>query len=118
MPREILDEINKIRYKKPDDGPKFTSNLLRYALLLYYTSPQGYRMLLEQFPFPSIIYLKKLSQDGVEPLKACRLLREKGKIDKDVILMLDEMYLQKEERYQGGNMIGADEDGNLFKGNS
>lgn len=116
MPREILEELNQLRYKKPDDGPKFSPNLLRYALLLYYTSPQGYRMLLEQFPLPSIIHLKKLSQGGVEPLKAIKLLREKGKIDKDVILMLDEMYLQKDEQYQGGNMIGADEDGNLFKG--
>ena len=38
MPAEILEELNQIRYKKPDEGPKF---LLRYALLRYYTSPQG-----------------------------------------------------------------------------
>ena len=117
MPTDILDELNRLRYKKPDDGPKFSPNLMRYALLLYYTSPQGYRMLLPQFPLPSITYLKKLSQGGVDPLKAIKLLREKGKMDKDVVLMLDEMYLQKDEQYQGGNIIGADKQGNLFKGN-
>ena len=116
IPGDILDELNKLRYKKPDDGPKFSPNLLRYALLLYYSSPQGYRLLLEEFPFPSISYLKKLSQGGIEPLKACKLLLEQGKMDKDVTLMLDEIYLQKEEQYQGGKTIGADENGNLFKG--
>ena len=116
MPGEILEELNKLRYKKPDEGPKFSPNLLRYALLLYYTSPQGYRLLLEQFPFPSVIYLKKLSQGGVEALKACTLLLEKGMMDKDVILMLDEIFLQKDEAYQGGHVIGSDKDGNLFKG--
>ena len=37
-------------------------------------------------------------------------------MDKDVILMLDEIYLQKDEAYQGGHVIGSDKDGNLFKG--
>ena len=116
MPGEILEELNQIRFKKPTDGPKFSPNLLRYALLLYYTSPQGYRLLLEQFPLPSIIYLKKLSQGGIDSLKAIKLLREQGKMDKDVILMLDEIYIEKDEQYHAGKMIGADEHGNLFKG--
>ena len=42
MPGEILEELNQIRYKKPNEGPKFSTNLIRYALLLYHTSPQGY----------------------------------------------------------------------------
>ena len=64
--------------------------------------------LLEQFPFPSISWLKQLSKGGIEPLKACKLLLEEGKMDKDVILSLDEIFLQKDAQYSGGRTIGAD----------
>ena len=37
-------------------------------------------------------------------------------MDKDVILSLDEIFLQKDAQYSGGRTIGADADGNLFKG--
>ena len=30
--------------------------------------------------------------------------------------MIDEMYLQKAAQYQSGEYVGADEEGNLFKG--
>ena len=30
--------------------------------------------------------------------------------------MFDEMYLQKREEYGGGELVGIDEDGELFKG--
>ena len=79
MPGEILEELNQIRYKKPDEGPKF---LLRYALLRYYTSPQGCRSLLGQFSYfinnlPEVIE----SGRGVGALKVCKLLlnKEDGK---------------------------------------
>ena len=39
-----------------------------------------------------------------------------GKIDTDVIMILDEMHLQKEEQYVGGGLIGADKNGELFSG--
>ena len=116
IPKDIMDELLQLRYKKGHKKNRFSANLLRYSLLLYYTSPQAYRMLLEQFPFPSITYLRKLCQGGVEPLKACKVLLEQGKMDKDVVLMLDEIYLQKEEQYSGGTRTGADVDGKLFKG--
>ena len=40
------------------------------------------------------------------------LLLDKGKI----VLSFDEIYLQKDTEYNGGRMIGADADGNMFKG--
>ena len=116
IPHDIMDELQKIKFKKPMDGPKFSPNLVRYALLLHYTSPQAYKMLLQQFPFPSISYLKKLSQGGVEPLKACQLLLKEGRMDKDLVLLLDEIYVQKEVQFEGGRLIGADGDGRMFKG--
>ena len=36
-------------------------------------------------------------------------------ISEDVALMFDEMYLQKCEEYFGGEIIGADENNELFK---
>ena len=116
IPGDIMDELRQLRYKKPTNGPKFSPNMIRYALLLYYTSPQSYKLLLEQFPFPSISWLKQLSKGGIEPLKACKLLLEEGKMDKDVILSLDEIFLQKDAQYSDGRTIGANADGNLFKG--
>ena len=49
-------------------------------------------------------------------MKALKVLRDKGKISKDVVLMFDEMFLQKCEEYITGKLIGADEENNLFKG--
>ena len=37
----ILSELELIRYKKPVDKPKYSVNMLRYALLLRYTSVQA-----------------------------------------------------------------------------
>ena len=49
-------------------------------------------------------------------MKSARLLKENGCISEDVILMFDEMYLDKCEEYAGGETYGADENGDLFKG--
>ena len=61
----------------------------------------------------SISLLNKIQQGGVDSLK---VLREKGGISTDLILIVDEMYLHKAAQYQAGEYIGADEEGNLFKG--
>ena len=62
IPGDIMEELQNLKYKKNTHGPKFSPKMMRYSLLLYYTSPQAYRMLLEQLPFPSISLLKKLSK--------------------------------------------------------
>ena len=38
----IMDKLQPIRYKKPDERPKFTSKLLQLALMLRYSSLPGY----------------------------------------------------------------------------
>ena len=43
-------------------------------------------------------------------MKALKLLLEKGSIDVDVILIIDEMYLQRSCEYSGGMFVG-DENG-------
>jgi hypothetical protein len=97
-------------------GP-FSSKLLRYALILRHTSLQTYKLLLKEFQgLPSISLLRKIQSGGVDALKSVKFLREQDEISEDVILMLDEMILQKSTVYHGGNFVGADEDGNKYKG--
>ena len=105
IPSDILEELNDIKYKLPDSNPKYSANLLRYALLLYFSSPQSYRVLLQQLLFPSEIMLRKLASGGVDAMKACELLFKEGHIDKDVIILLDEKNIQKEVQFVGGKYI-------------
>ena len=65
-------------------------------LLLRYTSTQAYKLLLEQFPLPSLSLLKKLNKNGMEPVKAVKVLLDQGEIGEDVALLFDEIYLQKD----------------------
>ena len=65
------------------------------CLLLRYTSTQAYKLLLEQFPLPSLSLLKKLNKNGMEPVKAVKVLLDQGEIG-DVVLLFDEIYLQKD----------------------
>ena len=78
----IIDELVKIRFKKPDGRPKFTPEVLQFALILRYTSLSAYKLLLNHFPLPSIRLLNKFSAGGVEPLKSAELLLNEKKIDK------------------------------------
>ena len=52
----------------------------------------------------------------MDSIKAAQVLRENKAISEDIILMADEMYLRKKVQYSGGEYVGADKDGNLYKG--
>ena len=60
--------------------------------------------------------MSKIKQDGVDAIKAVKTRREKGSIHEDVILIVDEFYLQKQAQYCRGVYAGADDKGTLFKG--
>ena len=49
-------------------------------------------------------------------MKAAKVLEEQGKIGTDVVLLLDEVYLQIDSQYQDEKLVGADNEGNLYKG--
>ena len=78
---------------------------------LRYTSTQTYKTLLERFPLPSLSLLKKLTGE-MEPIKALKVLLHQRKIG-DVVLLLNEIYLQKDIQYRGGKFVGVDSEGNL-----
>lgn len=63
IPTDILDELYQIRIKKPIEKPKYSINLLHYALVLRYTSMQVYNILLEQLSVPYLTLLRKLHRD-------------------------------------------------------
>ena len=65
---------------------------------------------------PSISILNKIQQGRVDSLKALKVSRGKGEISTDLILMVDEMFLQKAGQYQAGEYVGANEEVNLYKG--
>ena len=113
---EILEEIRKISYYKQQGRPPYSAKVIRYCLLLRYTSRQAYELLLNELPLPSFSLLEKLCRGSLDALKVAKVLLHDNKISKDCILMFDEMYLQKSAQYQGGKYIGADECGELFKG--
>ena len=103
----VMEKLIQIWFKKPEEKPKFTARLLERYLMLRYTSLPAYRLLLNHFPLPSVSLLKKLSHGVEEPLKAIEWLLCEKKIDKDVILLVDEMYLQREEQFQVGKLVGC-----------
>ena len=44
------------------------------------------------------------------------LLNNEGKLSKDIILMLDETYLQKSNEDHAGNLVGKNSEGELCRG--
>ena len=52
----ILTELQQIKYMKK---PIFSTNVIKYSLMLRYTSTQSYQLLREELPLPSISLLKK-----------------------------------------------------------
>ena len=110
---DVLEELRGLKFKKK---PVYSANLIRYALMLRYTSLAAYKLLLGEFNLPSISLLRKITSGKVDAIKSAKVLRDNGNISEDVILMFDEMYLQKCEEFVGGEAVGADKDGELYKG--
>ena len=48
---DIFSELRKISFQKK---PRFSPSVIRYALLLRYTSVQAYKVVATEFPFPSL----------------------------------------------------------------
>ena len=73
----ILKELNHIQHYKPLGRPKYSSTIIRSALLLRYSSCQTYKLLIEQFPLPSLSLLKQLSTGGIDAVKVAKVPLEK-----------------------------------------
>ena len=109
----MLHELDNGQFFQPKRGLPFLSSVIRFALLLRYTSATAYMIIKQHLPLPSTSLLKKLRSNKFASLKAARLLKEQNKISTDVVLLVDKMYLQKCAQYAEGEYVGADLDGNL-----
>ena len=116
LPSDIMKEIMSVSHFKPKGRPPYSAKTMRFSLLMRYTSRQAYSLLLNQMPFPSFSLLEKLHSGRINAMKAAKFLLDNGKMSRDIVMMFDEIYLQKEANYQGGDFIGADVDGRLYKG--
>ena len=94
----VLEELKELKFKRKRI---FSANIIRYSLLLRYTSLQTYRLLMKEFPFPSLSLLRKITEGQLDAVKSAKTLKSQGAISIDVVLMFDEIYLQKCEEYSG-----------------
>ena len=108
----IFDELRKRQFKK---NQVYSSEIIQYALLLRYTSLQSYKLLLDEFPLPSISLLNKIKEGNIDALKAAKLLLENSSISKDIVVLFDKMYLQKCVQYCGGEFFGSNINNELYK---
>ena len=106
----IFEELLHYRFTKKTI---YSVNIIRYSLLLRYISIQSYKVLLQDFPLPSLSLLQKISSGTIDAAKCANVLRIEGKISEDVCMIFDEMYLQKMSRIFWGERIGCDEEGEL-----
>ena len=109
----VFDELREYKFNK---RPVYSAKVIRYALFLRYTSIQSYKILLEDFPLPSLSLLQKIASGTTDVMKCAEMLRNDGKISDDICLLFDEIYLQKCEKYFGGDMMGSNDAGELYKG--
>ena len=110
--KTVFDELKEVRFKM---SPVYAPDIIRFALMLRYTSVQSYKLLLDEFRLPSLSLLRKIVTGDIDAAKSAKLLKDEEKISSDVCLIFDEKYLQKCEEYTRGQLIGAATNGELYK---
>ena len=87
-------ELQQKQHYKSKGQPPYLSKTIRFALFaLYFFS--GVQNVVTIFSISFVIFLVKLKFGNVDAIEAAKLLREANSISNDVILISDEMYLQK-----------------------
>ena len=112
---QVIKELLDICYISPRGRPKYTANILKFALLLRYTSNSAYQLLKKYIPLPSQSLLRSLKSPSIDSCKALSTLRDNDLFGNDIILLLDEMYLQPQVNFDRKTLIGCDQDLELFK---
>ena len=114
--KDLIQQLQKRQHYKPKGRPPYSFKMMRFSLLICYMSTQAYKILFQKLLFPSLSLLAKLKSGSMDVINAAEMLKDKGAISKDIILMVDEMHLQKCIQYAGGQYIGADSNENFYKG--
>ena len=101
----LLSELQKRNHYKHTRQPPCLSKMIRFVLLLRYTSLQAYKLLLEKFCFPSLSLLAKLKSGKLDVIKAAELLRQKKILSNNLVLITDETYLKKKYNILVGSVL-------------
>ena len=93
----ILEELKELKFKTKRTFLSKCYSIF-FSFTLYFL--QTYRLLMKEFPFPSLSLLKKTTEGQLDAVKCAN--------SEDVVLMFDEIYC--------GEIIGANENNELYKG--
>ena len=91
-------------------------NLIFFKLCNSVLSFPVYKLSSEKFGIHSLSLLHKTASGNIEKAAVTTAWTQQRRISEDVILILDEIYLQKFEEYFGGHAFRTNEDGDLYKG--
>ena len=94
---------------------KYSSRVIRFALQLRYTYHAAYRFLHHHIPLPSERLSRNLKSESIDSISALCKLRDEGFSGNDVVLLLDEMHLQQQVQFDGRDLIGCNENLEMFK---
>ena len=96
---QVIKEFINVCYISPRGRPKYTANIFKFALLLRYTSNSAYQLLKKYIPLPSQSLLRSLKSPSIDNCKALSALRDNDLIENDMVLLLDEMFLQPQVNF-------------------
>ena len=110
--KTVFDKLKEVRFKM---SLVYAPDIIRFALMLRYTSVRSYKLLLDEFWLPSLSLLRKI-MTGYRCCQIGKVVKRRRNISSDIFLILDEMYLLKCQEYTGVQLIGAATNGELYKG--
>ena len=72
----IFDELKEVRFKM---SPVYAPDIVRFVLMLRYTSVQSYKLLLDEFRLASLSLLWKIVRGDIDTAKSEKLLKDEEK---------------------------------------
>ena len=111
---DVIKELIQLCYFSPRGRPKYSSQVLRFSLLLRYTSNSAYGVLKKYLPLPSNSLLRKLKSPSIDNCQALQVLRDQNLIGNDIAILLDEMHLQSQIQFDGRTLIGCNADLEMY----
>ena len=111
----VINELIKLQYYNPKGRPPYSATVLRFALIIRYTSNSAYKYLKRFLPLPSYFLLRKLKSQSVDTSKGLCALRDNLLFSDNVVLLLDKMYIQQEVQYDGRELIGCNSELQMYK---
>ena len=112
---DVIKELLKLRYFNPCGRSKYPSQVLRFFLILRYTSNSASRFLKKYVPLPSNSLLRKLRSPSIDNYQPLQSLRELNCMCNDLAILLNEMHLQSQVAFDGHTLIGCNADMDMYQ---